>query len=458
MKLSTLLVAGSLALNAALAVVYISQSRPADPSAQVVAASSASGTKAVSPQVGATKPSSSASKKNDTATWATLNKTGDLRALAARLKAAGFSPSIVRAAVSAQLGESFKARRAELLPKIEDRPFWKTDSYGGSLLSSMLTDPKYRTATRELSLEQSRLLKEILGPDANAQPADYDEYLVRRFGNLPKDKIEQLQRLDQDYNDLRNEVTRAARGITLPEDREKLAILEREKRADLAQMLTPEETEDYLMRTSTSTSRLRQVMTAFNANEDEFKALYRVQSAFDEKYGTTLGGPTTPEQRNERQAAQTQVEEQFKAALGEARYAEFARASDREYQQLSTMTKQAGVPDAAAIAVVDMRESVLNESNRIYDDASLSAEQKRAAIQGLAQTARSQALSTLGAEVGPKYLQVAERWLRGLEQGSAVKLTNTINGSGMSSRAIPPPRPAGNPGAAQPPPRAEKAP
>ncbi|MEO6568687.1 MAG: hypothetical protein ABIO94_07970 [Opitutaceae bacterium] len=450
MKLSTLLVAGSLALNAALAVVYFSRSRPAVPSAEV-AAVTASGSKTVSqPKAGAAKPSSSAEKKNDAATWAALNKTGDLRALAARLKAAGFSPDVVRAAVSAQLYESFKTRRAQMLPKIEDRPFWKTDSNGGSLLSGIFSDPKYRAATRELSLEHSRLLKEILGPDANASSADYDEYLVRRFGNLPKDKIEQLQRLDQDYNELRSDAQRAARGLALPEDREKLAILEREKRADLAQMLTPEEAEDYLMRSSQSTSRLRQTLTVVNASEEEFKALYRVQAGYDEKYGTALGlgGPTTPEQRNERLAAQAEVEEQFKAALGETRYAEFARAADREYQQLSGMAKQAGIADAAAIAVVTMRQNVLNESNRIFDDESLSSDQKRVAIQGLGQTARSEVNAALGADVAQKYLQIAN-WITQLERGSAVKMTSGVNGSSSSSRNVPPAGRGGAPDAVQ---------
>ncbi|MEO7413233.1 MAG: hypothetical protein ABIZ81_07735 [Opitutaceae bacterium] len=446
MKLSTLLVAGSLALNAALAVVYFSRSSSAvGRSTQPASGSTSAASNPSQSNPSAQKRTSLAGGKNQPASWTALN-TGDLRVLAARLKAAGFPPAPVRAVLAAQINESFKARREQLLPKLEDRPFWQTDSRGGSLLSSTMMNPQYRTASRELSLEQSRLLKEILGPDTDASSAAQDEFQVRRFGNLPKDKIEALQRLDQDYNDMRMEVQQAARGITLPEDREKLAVLEREKRADLAQLLTPEEADEYLMRTSQSTSRLRQALTAFNASEEEFKAIYRVQAAFDEKYSPTLGGPTSVEQRNERQAALAQTEEQFKAALGDTRYAELARASDREYQQLSALAKQAGVPDASAIAVVTMRENVLNESNRIFDDASLSGDQKRAAIQTLAQSARTQALSTLGADVGGKYLQTAERWLSSLERGSAVKMTNSISGgSSMSTRNVPVARPAATP-------------
>jgi hypothetical protein len=191
---------------------------------------------------------------------------------------------------------------------------------------------------------------------------------------------------------------------------------------------------------------LRSTLTAANASEEEFKALYRAQAAFDEKFGTALGA-MPPEQRAARQAAQAETEEQFKAALGEARYAEFARAADNQYQQVSNMVKQAGMPAAVATAIIDERDSVLNESNRIFDDPSLSNDQKRAAIQTLAQNARTQALSTLGEDVGQKYLQVANGWLGMLDRGQAVKMTSSIaNGSGISSsRSLPESRPTALP-------------
>lgn len=453
MKFSSLLVVGSLALNAGLVAVYFSRT-PAAPAAVAEATSAGTAGSTISPSSGPSagettssavkKATKSSGAKDAENTWASLN-TGDLRALAARLRAAGFPPSMVRAVVNAQLSESFKTRREQLMPPTTDRPFWQTDATGMGF--SVYSDPKYFAASRDLGREQNQALKEILGADATPPGAANNEYLVRRFGNLPQDKLELLQRLDQDYNDLRNEVNRTARGMMLPEDREKLAMLEREKRVDLAQLLTPAEADDYLMRTSQTTMRLRQTLTSFDATEPEFRAIYQAQAAFDEKYSNVMG-MMTAELSRERQGAQTQVGEDIKAALGEARYAELIRAADREYQQLSRMAQQASLPEATAIQVLNMRDTALKESNRIFEDASLNNDQKRAAIQAVGQTARSQAVSTLGPDAGQRYVELAQRWLSALERGAAVTMVPSVLGtSSMNTRNVPTARPAPNAGA-----------
>lgn len=447
MKLSTLLVAGSLALNAALLAVYVSRSHSASsaPDRETGGTNAPSGGSAATaaPQksppgaAGKALPGAAPAKE----TWTKLN-TGDLRALAARLRAAGFPPAVVRSVIAAQVNESFKGRREQLVPVNQDKPFWETNP-GGMFGSGY--DAKYYAALRDLGREQGKIMKEILGEDANPAGTPGSEYQRRRFGDLPQDKIDQLQRLDQDYNDLRNEVQTASRGIMLPEDREKLAVLEQEKRADLAKLLSPREMEDYLTRTSTTTTRLRTALTAMNATEPEFRAIYQAQSAYDEKYNSPSFGfsYTGPDAMKERQAAQAQVSEQIKAALGEPRYAEYTRANDREFQQLNRLAQQSSLPENAALQAYNVRETTLKESNRIYDDASLPPEQKRAALQALGQTARAELTTVLGADVGSRYLQVANRWLSGLERGAAVTFTD----NSMSTRVVPAPRPVPNPGA-----------
>jgi hypothetical protein len=441
MKLSTLLVAGSLGANVALGAVYLSRlhSAPTPTDASTAAGShatpdhSVAGGKTASSLPGAT---ADATASVDGKTWASLN-TADIHALVARLRAAGFPPAVIRAIVTREINESFKARREQLLPSREDRPFWQTNGPG---LNGY--DPKYFAAMRDLAREQGKLLKDVLGDDLNAGDTLNDNQR-RRFGDLPPDKIEQIQRLNQDYNDLRNEVSMASRGIILPEDRQKLAMLDQERRADLAQILSPQEMEDYLMRTSPTTARLRNTLTAFNATEAEFRAVYQAQQSFDEKYNIqTMGGGFTPELVKERQAAQAQTNEQIKAVLGDERYADYVRASDREFQQLNRLTQQASLPDTAAVQVYNLRDQTFKESGRIYEDPALNGEQKRAALQALGQSARAQITSTLGDDASASYLKVAQRWLNGLERGSAVTLNP--NG-GVNIRAIPVQRRIANP-------------
>ena len=430
MKLAPFLFAATVAANVALVAAYfhgsssVSDSSPAATAANSPIAAPPAGATAGAPSVAA-----------ETKLWASLNP-GDFRALATRLRAAGFPPSVVRAVLTAQINASLRPRLQQLISTIEDNPFWSTDPGMGAV------DPKARAASRELSAEHNRLLKEALGADFLADLPETSEPLRRRYGDLPREKIEKLERVEQDYGELQAEMTAAARGLMLPEDREKLALLEKEKRADLAAVLSPRELEDFLMRSSSTTARLRAALTSLNASEAEFRAIYQAQSAFDEKFNSR--GIVGLAYRNadimkEQQAAQAQANDQIKLALGDQRFAEYLRSGDREFQSISRFAQQAGLPATVAVQTYDLRENLSKESNRIAADPALTLEEKRTALQSLAQATRAQITTTLGAEAGRGYLQLAERWLSSLERGSSV----TFTPGGMTTRDVSLPRPPG---------------
>lgn len=436
MKLTPLLVGGSLAVNAALFAYYVSR-----PSADLVSSETNGAETAVETGAGTggaaagsgTAKKSGAKKSGSAAaagkTWAQLSK-GDLHALAERLRAAGFPHSVVRSIISTQINESFKERRAQLMPPVEEKPFWKTEQGFGSQF-----DPKVYAAMRQLGREQNALLKEIVGENPDAE-SPVNENQRRRYGDLARDKIDLIQRIDEDYNEMRNEVNNASRGIMLPEDRQKLALLEKEKRADLAQILSPAELEDYLMRTSNTTNQLRRALGTMNATESEFRALYAIQSAFDEKYSyQATGGGFSQELAQERSEAQKKTFEEIKTALGEQRYAEYLRASDREFQQLNRVAQQASLTESAAVQAFNVRDSVSKEATRVFSDPALNQEQKRAALKSLAESARTQINAALGPEVGASYIKIADRWLSGLERGAVITYNET---GGSRTRTLPP--------------------
>jgi hypothetical protein len=215
-----------------------------------------------------------------------------------------------------------------------------------------------------------------------------------------------------------SQVRAATLGITLPEDTAKLELLEREKRADLAATLSPEELADYDLRSSTVTSRLRQALTLMDATEQEFRTLFAIhQASADQLYPTAATmRPDTIEQRRETLA---RVDAQVKAALGEARAAEFKRAADNEFQQLAGLATREKLPLSAAVQAYTIRTATTEESVRIVQDAQMTAEAKRAAMQALAQNARAQLATALGAS-GQGYGQSAQ-WLKSIESGMSVR-------------------------------------
>ena len=113
---------------------------------------------------------------------------GDLEQLVANLRAAGFSPGMIRTIVTALLGEQYAARRRQMLANQTDVPFWKTGSTGSTYT------PQQMAEMRAISREMQERMKALLGDDYYAMMDESRVYMRRQYGNLPVDKIEKLQR------------------------------------------------------------------------------------------------------------------------------------------------------------------------------------------------------------------------------------------------------------------------
>lgn len=358
--------------------------------------------------------------------WATLY-TDDLPTFISRLRAAGFSPAVIRAIANAQIEARFAERMRALAKTATDTPFWKTES--PVVASQQLSD-----ATTQIYRERSRLLRELLGHQALADNvADAKAAQRRQYGDLSKEKIDVVNRVSDDYAEMIAQARAAMRNVTLPEDLETIAFLEREKKADLATILTPEELEAYEMRSSTLTARLRTAMTLLDASEDEFRAIYRIQLPFNEIINPT-GGIGSTDAMEKRRTAQETMDAQLQAALGDARFTEYRRASNNEYQQLTRLGARENIPAEAMNRAFDLRKTTTEESMRIYSDTSLNYDQKLLALQSLGQSTRSQLVRELGATTATAYADANARWLTYIEQGRPVSITAD---NSMTIRTLP---------------------
>ncbi|MEY2877648.1 MAG: hypothetical protein RLZZ15_28 [Verrucomicrobiota bacterium] len=421
MKTPLVLLAASLAGNALLAGLFVSRpgllppvvrdvftsstDRAATDAAEAADATHARRSRAAAKSAADAKAAAAAR----TGVWAAL-KTDDLPTLVARLRAAGFSAAVVRAVVNAQLEARFSARMNELLGTLGDTPFWKPEPF------SSMNNPKFYESYTQLYRDRSKALRELLGDDFFAAGgADPTTAQRAQFGDLPKAKIALVQRIVDDYAEMLSQVRAATQGVTLPEDREKFALLEREKRADLAAILSPSELEAYEMRTSTITSRLRTGLTLMDATAAEFAAIFRAQQPFDELLNPTGGRSYTRDIQTRRTEAETQIAAQLKATLGDARYADYARATDYEYQQLARLAQNQGVGPDALVRAYDVRAAISAESMRI-ENARLGYAERAAALRALAEKARNQIAANVGLNVADAYAASAT-WLTAVQRG-----------------------------------------
>jgi hypothetical protein len=357
------------------------------------------------PAAGASVAGGSSSPLNgiDAKTWSVL-QTGDLKTLVARLRAAGFPPALIRAIVSAQISERYAAQRKVLMANQEDSPFWQRNMFS-------YYDPKLMAALRDLSRQQTKEVKELLGPDPESGNDASPVWQRRQFGDLPADKLEQLQSIVSDYSDLRSEIYSKANGVLLPEDRQKLALLEKEQRTDLAAALTPEELENYELRSSTTANAIRSQLSTFKPTEQEFRALFKATRAAEDQFGSLAGGTVGADQNEKiRNAVLTDLQ----AQLSPDRYADLKQATDPKYMMTNRLVARLDLPASASVEVVAIQQDIQQKAAAVRSDTTLTSDQRAAQLAALSQDATSKLTATLTPRGVEAYKQYGGYWLQNL--------------------------------------------
>lgn len=264
----------------------------------------------------------------------------DLPALVARFKAENYPPVLMRNIVDSLVGEEFE-RRANAARRVAE--YWQNaERFREAVLD------RGPNILLQLNQEKHELRERLRGPDLSwVNQDDERERQIRFFGPMPAAKVEQVKKIVEDYRQLSDE---ASKTRNYPEAVAKLTLLEREKRADLQRLLTAGELFEYDLRASSSANKLRQHLRWFDATEAEFRAMFPARQAYDARYPEYA--MTRPEDIPVRQAAQDDMERQFRAALGEARYADLT-LSNRTETDAAERARQAAVAgsDAVKLAV-----------------------------------------------------------------------------------------------------------
>ncbi len=332
-------------------------------------------------------------------------ESADLATLRDRLRAEGCPETVVRAIIGRRLDDAIEARRVAHwgVPVVE--PFWKT------------RDPAAERERRSFERQLSRELRAQYASLLGAGPVDpgMRAFAGDRFGFLPPEKAQLLQSIELDYA----EIGADARGDFMmggvsAEDRERQEMLEREKRADIAATLTPEEFERYELYYSPAASAARNRFRSFEPTEEEFRAVYALQKVIDERYGA-MSGPLTGADAAARSAAQNELNTQLKTVLGAERYAEFERVNSPGYRAAVRIADHFNLPRENADAVYALEVEYRNRRAEVTRGATTPA-QRTEAIQALATEAAARVSVLLGAEGTQVLREHSGSWLHNLGQ------------------------------------------
>jgi len=250
-------------------------------------------------------------------TWESIRK-GDLKNLVTQLRSAGWPISVIRAVVRTQVEESLASRNYNhLLGDKSAVPWW------GNVGSPVL-DQNLAAASRAFYQEETRMMQDLLGPDAVGEEGRPPFLREKKFGNISPAKTIQVAEVDSDYSDLRTQILQSAKsGKLSADDQAKLVYIDQQMRQDLARILTPSELEDHEIRSNATGNRLRAGLGTFHPSEQEFRALFRVSQSIEEQLSISSSFVTDAQLKEFNAALNGRAE----TILGRDRYAEFVKAT-----------------------------------------------------------------------------------------------------------------------------------
>lgn len=327
--------------------------------------------------------------------WREVEST-DYRVYLQNLRAIGCPERTVREIIVADVNHLFLERLREVFRPLHLN-FWLIATRAEQADKEF--EP-YEAAVKTLRAEREAVFEALFG-DSN--PLDYDSESDQAEAKaaeqarwnqlldfLPPETQERVRTLDRQYHQTKAELWKADHELSKDERAERKQR-ERELAAEqdrqLATILAPKELAEYRLRTSGGAD-LRERLTRVEFAEDEIRAIVRLQHERQQLHAQLSGN--TPETRQRRAEIQQQAEAQLKQVLGEARYADYQRANDHRFEQISQVVERYGLPEDRAREIYAMAHTAEAQASASRQDNNRSAEERHALLQAIrAETERS---------------------------------------------------------------------
>jgi hypothetical protein len=257
------------------------------------------------------------------------------------------------------------------------RQWWRSEPDAEVVQSAM-------EKLKALDEERTALLTKLLGPGWERDLPEYQTAEVDLRGPYLDDLTpESRQAVGQIVNasQSREEAyvqERQKAGLAV--DPKEMARLQQQTRNELAQLLTPIQMEEYLLRYSPTAEQLRRDLRGFEPTADEFRQIFRNQDPVDLQIQSNYSGddPATAKKRAELQA---QSDATIKQALGNDRFQLFQLTRDPAFNQAREVAEQFGASAEAVLPVYQVNQLAMAQQQRIQNDPSLTQEDRAKALQ-----------------------------------------------------------------------------
>jgi len=333
-------------------------------------------------------------------TWQEI-ESEDYPVYIANLRRIGCPESTIRDIIVAEVNTLFARKRATEIITPEQQ-WWRSEPD---------VDVSHAAAAQlqALELERQALLVQLLGPNwEGATESQVDRWNLPLdgpvLGALSADSKQAVRNLHSRSVSRLQEHLAARQQAPQAPDPSEAARLRQETREALARVLTPAQMEEYLLRYSQTAQSLRAELQALELTPDEFRSLFRARDAAAQQIQLHHSGSDVASAKR-REGLEGQQEAVLKQVLGSERFELYKFNQDPAFRQAQASAQKIGAPAEAVLPLYQINQAIALERERIRADASLTLEQRAAALAKMLAQQQDSLRKVLGRDAYDRYIK-----------------------------------------------------
>jgi hypothetical protein len=219
-------------------------------------------------------------------------------------------------------------------------------------------------------------------------------------GLTAEEKAARIEKIKRDYDEIRTKTSAdyTAAGAVFPGGLNaflrQLALLEREKRADLAAVLSPQELEELEMHETAAGQNVERLLGPTHATVEQRRTVFRLQREFEDKFALTFD--LTPRALLEREAARQQVQEQIRAVLGDDLFGSWLFGEGEDYALFVAFAARHNLPPTAPLELRQLKNEYALRRLELNAAKNMTEDQRRVARAELARQTEARVMSIIG--------------------------------------------------------------
>ncbi len=219
-------------------------------------------------------------------------------------------------------------------------------------------------------------------------------------GLTAAEKADRIERIRRDYDELTAKFSAeyAARNdqstVGLNGFLRQLALLAREKHADLAAFLTPRELEDVELRDTSTGQTVQRLLGHTTATDEQRREVFRLLKETDDKFALTFD--LTPPALLARESDRMATEAKIRAVLGDQLFGAWLAGQSTDYAAAAAFAQQQGLAASVPLDLWRVKSDFIRERLELRARTDLSPQQLRDTEAALANRAMTRVVGLIG--------------------------------------------------------------